>query len=798
MSIQESDRNRLFAALISGQRDGNPQPGQLITRAATMSPGSLDKSMRTVRCCLTTEDPVRVYDWMSGRIVMETLMVDRCEFGDSTPMLRDHNQYTVKAIIGGVSDHGVDGDQLMGTLEFGKDLDEETESIWRRVEAGYLKKGSIGYDYTSDDYVTIPAGKTVDVEGRSFTAPAKYELRVVFRWRLREFSMVVIPADDRAQMRAHELASQETNQQRGTGLNVVANSVAETDAAGDVRSSDNTLTIRTDTVDELTKFLRQHGLSESVVFKSIADALLWARRNLGRGHFKSLHDLASQHFADEFIAEDFPIDGERSATESRTNADTSVETRSQEQIIADERARQTAIRNLHTQNPSVSEDVLNRCLNDGLTIEQAKSAFYDATLATRSAPVGPGSAPAGHVRGGMTLMSLQAGMLARCGITPDSEFLRDNITELAFGHRNLNLGWLRGASRTGQARDQVEAAFDAARNQRIDTGSFMRFAEAIVELEDGYRSTWHEDEIMERAFSSGSFNAIFGAVVHMMMVQGFVEQPRTYEQIARIKDVPDFRPNQEAHTNGVGRLKKMGMNGGEAALLNIEDPTIASVAAERYAGQLKISDQVILQDSFDVLDMGPAAIGASAAAIPADLLLAMLLRNPNLSDGNPLFITGTNKIVGGTLDENGLNAAGVLMENQTVNGNAVVVRSGVLFHGTTLGKAAKKVIDSAIAHDNSVNTQQNEYRRIKDNRVDLGVRDPADNDRAVAGKPGSYYTFALPLRSLVVAFRRGTNRGPVTRSGRLPVGQFGAVWDVYIDTGVAATSRIGVVEVETA
>ena len=120
------------------------------------------------------------------------------EFENQTPLLRDHNQYSVTAILGSVTEHAIEKDELLGWLNFGTNLDAESESIWRRVEQGHLRRGSVGYDYTRKDYITIPAGETQVVAGRTFTAPKDRDLRVVMRWRLREFSMVVIPADARA------------------------------------------------------------------------------------------------------------------------------------------------------------------------------------------------------------------------------------------------------------------------------------------------------------------------------------------------------------------------------------------------------------------------------------------------------------------------------------------------------------------------------------------------------------------------------------------------------------------------
>ena len=453
---------------------------------------------------------------------------------------------------------------------------------------------------------------------------------------------------------------------------------------------------------------------------------------------------------------------------------------------------------MHADYPTVGEDIVNRCLNEGLSIDATRSAFLDAYRGAASppAPPVPGRAPAAHVRGGMTLAILQAGLLARNGITPDSACLRAPVAEQVFNRNELGASWLRGAGRTGEQRDRVEAAFDEASNRRLAAGSFMRFCEGLIEIEDGYRSSFAEDEIMERAFSNGDFSKLFGPVVHIMMIEGYTETPATYEEFCRMKDVPDFRPNQEGMVNGVGRLKKQGKNGGEAALLNIEDPTVSQVAAERYAGMLTVSDQVIINDSFDVLDSLPREVGISARQVPSDLAYALLLGNPNLSDGNPFYQTGTNLIAGGTLDETGLTAASTLLKNQKIGNKRIVVAQSVLLHGTTLSQRAKKVLESQYDGNEQVNTMRNGYRRVEDNAIDLGVNDPANNDAAIAARPSRYFLFGEPRRSMVMAFRRGTNRGPISRRGRLPVGLFGDCWDVFIDCGVAATSRVGTVAVD--
>lgn len=750
-------------------------------RAAAVVPSTLNREARSVRTTLTTEDPAMVYDWNTGRIILEVLLVDGAQFEDQTPLLRDHRQYSVDAVLGSITEVSAIRDELDGLLTFGTDLDDAAEGIWRRVDQGHLRRVSVGYDYTRADFITIAAGESGTVNGRKFTAPQDRDLRVVKRWNLREVSVVVIPADKRAQMRA----ASGDGQQRGTNdlPSQNSNPTDPTDPTPNTRSENSD-------VNELLDFLRGHGYSGAELDN--ASLLAWARQQLAAERHADLLAICTRNNI-TVDATHFP--GVRN-TPAPPLPPTPPNPGPTPDPVAIERSRQTAIRQMAAEHPVVPATVVARCLDEGLSIDQAREAFLVALRGSTQEPV-PGTPPAGHVRGGLTLRALQAGLLMKFGYTPDSNVLRSSQVETVYARRGFEAGWIRGSARQGEQRNEVEAAFDVARNHGLHSGSMMRFAEALVEL-DGQRAPWNQDELMERAFSHANFNALFGTVVHIMMVAGYQRQPNTYNQIARIIDVPDFRPNQEAMAGGVGRLKKQGKNGEKAALLNIESPMLASVSAERYAGLLKLTDQVFIADSFGVLGVLPEEVGASAASIPNDLLYSIVIGNLNLADNNPLYIAGDNLIADGSLDEDGLTTAGVMLANKTVNGRRIVVNGGLLLHGTTLATKAKKVLNSTTTNGDD-NVMRNSYRRLEDNVVDLGCVNPAtDPEQNIAGAPNSYFLFSEPLRSLVVAFRQGTNRGPVTRTKRLDEGEWGAAWDVFIDCGAAATSRIGTVRVNQA
>lgn len=153
---RKRNRKALEAELHSVFRN---QPGlsQVNSRAADLSPASLDSGKRQVGVVATTEDPALVYDWSTGRVILEVLLMSGAEVEEQTPLLRDHSQWSVTSICGSFVEHKIVGDRLEGLITVGKDIDDTVEGIWRRIEQGHLRRVSIGYDYTRKDFVTIPA-----------------------------------------------------------------------------------------------------------------------------------------------------------------------------------------------------------------------------------------------------------------------------------------------------------------------------------------------------------------------------------------------------------------------------------------------------------------------------------------------------------------------------------------------------------------------------------------------------------------------------------------------------------------
>jgi HK97 family phage major capsid protein/HK97 family phage prohead protease len=96
------------------------------------------------------------------------------------PLLRDHRQNNIDAVLGRVVDLRVEGGKLRGSVAWGDH--EEAKAVAAKVRAGTLSEISVGYSVEA---------MTLAEKGRD-GAPDVYR---VTRWTPREVSLVAVPAD---------------------------------------------------------------------------------------------------------------------------------------------------------------------------------------------------------------------------------------------------------------------------------------------------------------------------------------------------------------------------------------------------------------------------------------------------------------------------------------------------------------------------------------------------------------------------------------------------------------------------
>lgn len=785
-------RSRSAVATAPTEQHDNSQRQQNYHRnARAFEPSTLNRDARTVQAVLATEDPVAIWDWRTGEVVDEVLVASGCRAESSTPLLRDHNQYSVLAQLGSVTAVTHSGDEVRGLLTFGRDLDADSEGVWKRVDQGLLRSGSVGYFYQRSDYETIPAGESRVIAGRTYKASKDRPLRIVKRWSLLEYSMVVIPADARATLRDSQGTLPDDSQN------------SQQVAPKRTQSSE-------DKMKKFLRFLHQHGLATSVTNET--EALDWARSgNLSAELITELDRLCKEEGV-TFDAGQARAKHVETGTRSGASAAATQPTASQTQpvdaqaAVAAERSRIAAIRNLQRDYNGISpaqvpQDLVDQAIDQGWDETRTQREFV-ASLRTSRAE----GAPAVHSRSSSQINRrvLQAALMQRCGITPDSPVLQsDPAAALQSRRREMDVGWAIGCPQNGQRRDDLDQAFDIVSQQGLRGASFMRIAELCCELTEPGRRFHDTQEVMERAFSSGDFSAVFGAVVHLEMLAAYERTPHTYDQWCEVVELGDFNTHKANDMGQVGRLKKMGRNGGDAALLNVEDTNQVSIAVERYAGQLIVDDQTLINDAFGVTGMLPGELGETCQCMVADLAFTELLNSANLADGTSrarFNSTDGNLVsVSGSLSETAWNSIAAALKNVKVGSRRINVGQAVVIAGTTLAPTIRKWMGSNFQSDQMNNPHRGTYTVLEDSAIDLGVTNPANNEASIAGTPASFYVLGTgQKRSIKFAWRRGTGRGPVTSPAinlaTATTGQWGLAWKTYLDMGAAFQRRIGAVK----
>jgi HK97 family phage prohead protease len=162
-----------------------PMAGFQGHRLMGFTPDSYSADTRSVDAVLSAGTQVKRYYFTEElEITPEAIDLTRAAAGQ-VKLLDSHNQCEADAIVGTVSNVRVENGQLVGTLKFGET--DRAKQIEGMVARGELKGVSIGYRVST---WTI---QTVEEDSETWRAT---------RWELLEVSLVSVPADANAGVRA--------------------------------------------------------------------------------------------------------------------------------------------------------------------------------------------------------------------------------------------------------------------------------------------------------------------------------------------------------------------------------------------------------------------------------------------------------------------------------------------------------------------------------------------------------------------------------------------------------------------
>lgn len=171
----------------------------LYTRAARMSPSTVNEEQRSVQAVIASETPVRMFDWDDWEVVDEVLTMEGLRtIPDHIPLLDNHSRWSNKDVIGSCRDIAKEATQLLGRNYFARDV--ESDKIFKKVVDGHIRDNSIGYRVMA--YEKLQPGESRTIRGREWTAGPDRPMKIATDWELRENSITPIGADSTAKMRS--------------------------------------------------------------------------------------------------------------------------------------------------------------------------------------------------------------------------------------------------------------------------------------------------------------------------------------------------------------------------------------------------------------------------------------------------------------------------------------------------------------------------------------------------------------------------------------------------------------------
>lgn len=445
----------------------------------------------------------------------------------------------------------------------------------------------------------------------------------------------------------------------------------------------------------------------------------------------------------------------------------------------------------------MDQSFIDKCINDGVNVEQAKVRALDEITSSRSNPIGD-NAPGVIVRKSIEDLGVAEGaaaMAMRCGLDPSSDNFR-----MALERQAEEMSLLHGDNRLVEAlgeRDTQQIANEAGRFRRM---GMFELAQACIRMDGGTVPSGTE-AVYQRAFSGGSFAALLTSNAEAaMMVQydevGDTTAPFTY----RNYDVPDFKSNERARTKAGENLRLL--HEGEEPQHTKLEAEAESYKLKRFAAQFTADERYFINDRFDEVIRQLGRFSVSAGRLVPDLVYSLLLENPVMRDVKALFHTGHGNLnTSHALTQDNLQSSITAMMTQKEGDANLNIRPEFLITTAAQRFLAKGLLmsDTVQSPATAVNAptlntlRDEEITPITDGRLDNGVVDPLSGETR-NGVEGIWLLVAGRGQSNIeVGFLRGTGGRPRMRSEVLGVGRgFGMVFDINHDVSAAVLDWRGI------
>lgn len=331
----------------------------------------------------------------------------------------------------------------------------------------------------------------------------------------------------------------------------------------------------------------------------------------------------------------------RAAEEAKRAAEETIRRQAEES----ERKRSLTIRSMAQKVKLNDEPFVDDLVARGVSVAEASAALIDKIAETQNStqPQTRNSQPT-TVNGGQDVAILNAkrsamqnALLHRC----------DTTVKLEDAGREF-----RGMRLVDMAREFVEMAGGNARGM---TPQELARAALGCDRQAVRAAGMH---------STSDFPLLLGSTVNRTLRDAYANAPQTWRPLGRQTTVPDFRAVTRAALGDIAALEQVKEHGEYKYGTLSEDGAPIKVA--KFGKIIAITWETIVNDDLGALTRIPAALGNAAAATESNVVWALLLGNPNFTDGVPFYDASHGNVAtgGGAINTTTLAAARASMRKQ--------------------------------------------------------------------------------------------------------------------------------------
>lgn len=431
-----------------------------------------------------------------------------------------------------------------------------------------------------------------------------------------------------------------------------------------------------------------------------------------------------------------------------------------EAVRAAERQRTTEITTL-CREFNVSDETMNGYIKDGATVDSVKAAILDSMI-KQSAPISQ-SATVGEDAQDKFRRAAGDALVMRSGIAIERP--AEGARELmGMSLRDLAIECLTSEGQSGLNRRSNDEIFDMCQRQFYNP--------------------------------TAAFPAILDNAINKAYVEGHKTVAVTFDQWTKKGTLKDFKTHDNNYLAGpAGEFLEV-PEGGELKHDVFKDEKRPTRKLKTYGRQFTLSRQAFINDDIDLVTRIPAKYAASARKTINKQVYQILVKNPAIYDGTPLFSQAHGNLVktGTGVTQASMQAMIMALQAQLDEfGDACIIRPATIIVPTGMAFDIYTLFNSPTIHTSGNTQAVNPLYRYA-NQIQV-IEDPTIN--VLSGGYGHVMPWFLigskdDTDFIEVDYLNGQEIPTIRRMES--AGTLGFVWDIYLDWVISVMDYRGAIK----